>query len=265
LNFFTESLPFFYSIFILIFYSAVMCFSEPARSEDIVPGSLLEKELEEKEMKDRRRFLKTALGIFAGAGIWLSPFFSLFRSPQAGERSIILPKGTKRESLAQRNPRNLDTRNLEITPLKDFQTMGSTEYPVDLEKWRLTVTGRVQNPLSLTYAQVQALPSMEKKALLICPGFFANHGIWRGIRMEELLRRAEAEKGATHVTFLSPEGNSEREEDFPMEEIEAGRVFLCHGVNGETLPEKNGFPLRVVAEGHYGSKWIKYVSKVKVG
>ena len=82
--------------------------------------------------------------------------------------------------------------------------------------------------------------------------------------MEELLRRAEAEKGATRVTFLSPEGSSEREEDFPMEEIEAGKVFLCHGVNGEALPGKNGFPLRVVAEGHYGSKWIKYVSRVKV-
>jgi DMSO/TMAO reductase YedYZ molybdopterin-dependent catalytic subunit len=216
-------------------------------------------------MRDRRRFLKTAIAMFAGTGIWLSPFFSFFRSLGAEERKIILPKGTRRESLAHRNPRNIDSRNLEITPLKDFQTMGRTEYPVDLEKWRLTVTGRVRNPLSLTYAQVQALPSMEKRALLICPGFFANHGIWRGIRMEELLRRAEAEKGVTHVTFLSPEGSREREEDFPMKEIEAGRVFLSHGVNGQALPEKNGFPLRVVAEGHYGSQWIKYVSKVKVG
>jgi len=106
---------------------------------------------------------------------------------------------------------------------------------------------------------------MEKRALLICPGFFANYGIWRGIRMEELLRRAGVEKGSTQVTFLSPEGNGEREEQFPMEDIGAGRVFLCHGVNGEALPEKNGFPLRVVAEGYYGSKWIKYVSRVKVG
>jgi DMSO/TMAO reductase YedYZ molybdopterin-dependent catalytic subunit len=50
-----------------------------------------------------------------------------------------------------------------------------------------------------------------------------------------------------------------------MEEILAGKVFLSYGVNGESLPQKHGFPLRVVAEGHYGSSWIKYVSEVKFG
>ena len=81
--------------------------------------------------------------------------------------------------------------------------------------------------------------------------------------MEELFRKAERRWGEP-VTFISSEGGYERTEKFSMEEILSGKVFLAYGVNGEALPEKHGFPLRVVAEGHYGSRWTKYVGKVKV-
>ena len=216
-------------------------------------------------MKGRRQFLKTGLAIFAGIGALLHPLFSSFRSPRADEGRTILPKGTKRESLAHRNPASLDTRNLDITPLKDFQTMGTTDTKVDVEKWRLVVSGRVKKSIVLTYSQVQALPVMEKRVLLICPGFFANHGLWRGFQVEELLEMSEAEKNLTSVTFISQEGTYERTQEFSMKEVLGGKVFLAYGVNGESLPQRHGFPLRVVAEGHYGSDWIKYVSRVKVG
>jgi DMSO/TMAO reductase YedYZ molybdopterin-dependent catalytic subunit len=215
-------------------------------------------------MRERRQFLKTALGVLAGVGVFFTSFHSFLRPLGGEERKIILPKGTKRKILAQRNPGNLDTGNLDITPLKDFQTMGMTEYKVDLEKWRLEVTGRVKRPLVLTYSQVLALPSSEKRVVLNCPGFFSNHGLWKGILMEGLLRNAEAENGASYITFTSPEGGNERTEKFSMEEILSGKVFLAWGVNGEALPEKHGFPLRVVAEGHDGSRWTKYVGKVRV-
>ena len=215
-------------------------------------------------MKERRQFLKTALGGLAGVGVLFTSFPPFFRSLWGEEPKTILPKGTKRESLIERNPASLDTRNLDITPLKDFQTMGTTEYKVDLDNWRLEVTGRVKRSLVLTYSQVLALPSTERRILLICPGFFSNHGLWKGILMEELLRKAERENGATDVTFTTSEGGYERMEKFSMEEVLSGKVFLAYAVNGQALPEKHGFPLRVVAEGHYGSQWTKYVGKVKV-
>ena len=215
-------------------------------------------------MKERRQFLKTALGLLAGVGVFFTSWHSFLRPLWGAESKTILPKGTKLESLIERNPGDLDTRNLDITPLKDFQTMGTTEYKVDLDNWRLEVTGRVKRSLVLTYSQVLALPSTERRILLICPGFFSNHGLWKGILMEELLRKAERENGATDVTFTTSEGGYERMEKFSMEEVLSGKVFLAYGVNGEALPEKHGFPLRVVAEGHYGSQWTKYVGKVKV-
>lgn len=151
-----------------------------------------------------------------------------------------------------------------MTPLKDFETMGITDYEVDLTKWRLIVKGAVREPLKLTYEEVTALPSTQKEILLICPGFFAIHGRWKGVDMERLLHRAKIAKGATHVVFSGPEGNYEKVDSFPIDEIQTGKVFLAYEVNGKPLPRKHGFPLRIVAQDHYGSEWVKYVCKVTV-
>ena len=62
--------------------------------------------------------------------------------------------------------------------------------------------------------------------------------------------------------FRGPEGTYEKVEGFPLEEVASDNVFLAYEVNGKPLPEKHGFPLRVVAEGHYGFEWVKYVHKM---
>jgi DMSO/TMAO reductase YedYZ molybdopterin-dependent catalytic subunit len=174
-------------------------------------------------MENRRQFLKKSLGFMGGAGIFFLPLGAFVQRVYGKAKRIILPKGTKRNSLIQKNPGSLDTRNLEITPIEDFETMGITDYKVDLAKWRLMVEGAVGEPLNLTYEEIKKLPSMEKEVLLICPGFFAIHGRWKGIAMEQLLRKAKMEEGATHVTFYGPEGSYEKVERFPIPDILKGK------------------------------------------
>ena len=215
-------------------------------------------------MEDRREFFKKSLGFVAGAAILFSPLAAFVKTVYGKTKKIILPKGTKRQSLIQKNPRSIDARNLEVTPLNDFETMGITDYKADLDEWRLMVQGAVNVPLNLTYGEVKDLPATEKEVLLICPGFFAIYGRWKGIAMEHLLRTAGMDNEATHVTFHGPEGNYEKTESFSIEEIKTGKVFLAYQVNGKPLPRKHGFPLRIVAEDHYGYEWVKYVHKVTV-
>ena len=140
--------------------------------------------------------------------------------------------------------------------------MGLTDHGVNLDTWRLEVTGHVKKPLSLNYSQLIDLPSIERKVLLICPGFFANHGTWKGISIKELLRRAEVKGGVTHVTIRGPNGPHEKVVRYPIEDVLIDKVFLTYGINGEGLPRKHGFPLRVVAEDYYGYDWVKYIYKV---
>jgi len=177
---------------------------------------------------------------------------------------IILPKGTARESLIDKNPADLDARNLEVTPIENFGTMGLTDHAVSIEKWVLEVDGHVKKPLRLTYEEIKRLPSVERNVLMICPGFFANHGNWKGFSLGALLKRTQAEDGITHVTVRGPDGKYANSQRYPLEDVLSNKVFLAYAVNGKPIPQRHGFPLRAVAEGYYGYDWVKYVYKVTV-
>ncbi len=215
-------------------------------------------------MVKRREFLKKASVFFAGVLIWLSPVFPFLHKAFGQAKKIILPKGTPRESLIDKNPATLDARNLEITPLDHFGTMGLSEHREDLEKWRLEIRGEVQNPLNLTYEEIKALKAVERSVLLICPGVFANYGTWKGVSLADLLKMAKVKEGVTQVTVRGPEGKYGTVKDFKIADVLSDKVFLAYEVNGKPLPEKHGYPLRVVAEGYYGFDWVKFVYNVSV-
>ncbi len=214
-------------------------------------------------LQARRRFIKKLIGLISAAGLGLSSIAALLRTAYAKTRRLILPKGTKMSSLVNKNPADLDARNLDTIPLKDFGTMGLADYEADMKTWRLTVSGQVKNPLELTYDQLRGLPAIERKVLLICPGFFSNYGLWKGVSVMQLLKLAAAEPGITHVSFRGPAGRYEKVEQFPLSLAAAERVFLAYQVNGRALPRKHGFPLRVVAEDRYGFQWVKFVHAVE--
>ena len=219
---------------------------------------------QEVNMKGRRDFLKTGIAFLAGVGMLFDPLFSAARWAYAKARKIILPKGTKIETLISKNPKTLDARNLDVTDLKDFETMGLSDHVVTVADWRLEVTGRVKNVLSLSYSDLLALPSRERKVLLICPGFFAIHGRWKGLSMKVLLDKAGVDGGTGRVIFSGPKGSNRKVESFPVQDVTSEKVFLAYEVNGQPLPRKHGFPLRVVAEDYYGSNWVKYVDRLTV-
>ena len=213
-------------------------------------------------MEKRRQFIKLTLGIFTALGFLFSPLGAAMRLLWARAKKIILPKGTRMNSLVGKNPATLDTRNLDLTPVQAFGTMGLSNYDVDLKKWQLEIVGQVQRSLKLTYDQILAMPSIEKNVLLICPGVFAYHARWKGISVARLLEKAGVDSGVTDVRFSGPNRGYEKTARFPIADIFADRVFLAYGVNGSVLPKKHGFPLRVVAEDYYGGDWVKYVYKI---
>jgi sulfoxide reductase catalytic subunit YedY len=215
-------------------------------------------------MHNRRQFLKMITGFVSGMGLLFSPLANGARDVLAKAKKIILPKGTRLDSLIGKHPANLDTRYLELTPLEELATMGLSDHHVALDKWRLEIGGHVQRPRTLTYNQIVQMPPIEKNVLLICPGVFAYHARWKGISVAKLLETAGVDSGATQVIFSGPAGRYKKTEQFPLKDILADKVFLAYSVNDNLLPKKHGFPLRVVAEAYYGGVWVKYVSRVTV-
>jgi sulfoxide reductase catalytic subunit YedY len=69
----------------------------------------------------------------------------------AKAKKVVLPKGTRMRNLIGRNPADLDTKNLDLTPLEEFETMGLDDHPINLSEWQLEIIGLVQRPVRLTY------------------------------------------------------------------------------------------------------------------
>jgi len=204
-------------------------------------------------MWTRRIFLKIGIGTFLLG-------WNLVSSAWAKTKKI-LPKGFSREEIKNMNPEEIDNRNLEIDPIKQFGTMGPTDIAIDLNTYRLKVTGKVGHPLSLSYDEILKFPSITETVLLICPGFFSNNGRWAGVNLKSLLQEARINKGTQYIDI---HGANRKVVRISLKTIDQKRTFLAYRVNGEPLPQKHGFPLRLVYEDAYGYDWVKYVKEIVV-
>jgi DMSO/TMAO reductase YedYZ molybdopterin-dependent catalytic subunit len=173
----------------------------------------------------------------------------------------LLPKGFPKEKIIDMNPAEIDSRNLDIDALGQFGTMGTTDLVIDLATYRLKISGEVKRPLLLSCDEILKLPPVTEDVLLICPGFFSNHGRWTGVPLETLLDEAEIKKEAQFVDVKSRDGKVLR---ISIENIRRKKIFLAYQVNGQRLPQKHGFPLRLVYEGVYGADWVKFVDEIGV-
>jgi DMSO/TMAO reductase YedYZ molybdopterin-dependent catalytic subunit len=159
------------------------------------------------------------------------------------------------------NPAEVDSRNLEIDPLERFGIMGPTDVEVDLKTYRLKISGKVKKSLSLTYDEILKYPSLTEIVLLICPGFFTNHGRWMGIDMKALFQEAQIKKEGKYVDI---KGVDDKVVRISLKEFSTRKILLAYRVNGEPLPRKHGFPLRLVYEDAYGYDWVKYVNEIVI-
>ena len=173
----------------------------------------------------------------------------------------ILPKGFSKSKLKDMNPAHVDPRNLDLDPTDKFGTMGPTDIAIDLATYRLKIGGEVNRPLSLTYEEILMLPSITADVLLVCPGYFANYGRWTGVHLKTLLQETQPKGNALLADI---KGGRDKVIRIRLDSIERKKVLLAYRVNGETLPQKHGFPLRLVYEDVYGDEWVKYVEEIVV-
>ncbi len=208
----------------------------------------------------RRNFLrKTFWASFAG--FFASSSLRDVVSNVWAKAKQILPKGFPKNQLLNMNPEEVDNRNLDVDPLGQFGTMGPTDIAVDLKTYRLKVTGKVERPLLLSYDEILKYPSLTETVLLICPGFFSNNGRWTGVNLKILVQEAQIKREAQYVDI---KGAQEKSVRIPLKALSQKKILLAYHINGETLPQKHGFPLRLVYEDAYGYDWVKYVEEVVV-
>jgi DMSO/TMAO reductase YedYZ molybdopterin-dependent catalytic subunit len=150
----------------------------------------------------------------------------------------------------------------EVTPLEKMRVRTAEPYEeLDLSSYRLTVTGLVRDPLSLTFEDIRALDTQEKLVDLPCVEGWTETALWKGPRLLDLLDKAGVLEEADNVIFSSPGGYTT---SLTLADIEETDPLLAYEVNGEQLPREQGFPLRLVVPNRLGYKWIKWVTAIEV-
>jgi DMSO/TMAO reductase YedYZ molybdopterin-dependent catalytic subunit len=130
---------------------------------------------------------------------------------------------------------------------------------IDLDAWRLRVTGRVERPLALDLASLAALPTDERSATLDCTSGWAMTTAWRGTSLSSVLDAADADGRAPRVIVRSVTGWNV---SLNRDEIDA--CLLATDVAGAALPAANGAPCRLVVPTRRGLDWIKWVDEIEV-
>jgi DMSO/TMAO reductase YedYZ molybdopterin-dependent catalytic subunit len=157
---------------------------------------------------------------------------------------------------------------------------------IDPDTFALEVKGKVDKPLKLSLAALKQMPSTEIVAVNQCSGnsrgFFEprvaggqlgngamGNARWKGVPLKAVLDRAGLQKGARQATFNGLDGPIvDKTPDFvkalDVEHARDGEVMLAYAMNGQDLPFLNGFPLRLVVPGYYGTYWVKHLNEITV-
>jgi len=156
-----------------------------------------------------------------------------------------------------------------LTPLyvpnEDFYRIDTALFApqVDPADWSLRITGRVDRPLRLSYADLLALPQIEADITLSCVsnevgGDLVGNARWQGVPLAALLQRVGVQEGADQLVGRSVDGFTA---GFPTTlALTSPGAMVAVGMNGEPLPALHGFPARLVIPGLYGyisaTKWL---------
>jgi DMSO/TMAO reductase YedYZ molybdopterin-dependent catalytic subunit len=132
---------------------------------------------------------------------------------------------------------------------------------LDLDTYRLRVSGLVDRPLALTYDEIRCLPRLQASPLLVCPDTFEDRATWAGASLREVLKLAGVQAGAQQVQFLAADGYKVT---LSLERALQPGNLLAYEWEGEPLPRLHGFPLRVVLPDEIGAFWVKWLVEIHV-
>jgi sulfite dehydrogenase (cytochrome) subunit A len=247
----------------------------------------------------RRRFLRTAAllgaGGLAGGKAFTAAAQETVTFPFAnGERKLVAYPQKRPLILLTARPPQLETpfsifNDGPITPNDAFFVRyhnANIPTAIDPDTYRLAVAGKVNTPLNLSLADLKKFEHVEVVAVNQCSGNSRGfsqprvgggqlgHGAmgnakWRGVRLKDVLEKAGLAAGAKQIVCdgldtatvpQTPDFVKAMDVDHALD----GESIIAFEMNGEEMPMLNGYPIRLVVPGHFGTYWVKHLHQITV-
>jgi DMSO/TMAO reductase YedYZ molybdopterin-dependent catalytic subunit len=225
----------------------------------------------EPEMPDwsRRRFLGTSLAV-AGVAVSAGVVGRLLGEGTRVAGPVDVPPipepVTQLPELPPAAELGLDGLSPIVTPNAEFYRIDTALITprLDAATWELRVTGMVDRPLTLSYADLLERPMVEQYVTIACVsnevgGHLVGNALWRGPLVRALLDEAGIQAGASQVVGRSYDGWTC---GFPTEWVMTNErdAMVVVAMNDEPLPAEHGFPARLIVPGLFGyvsaTKWL---------
>ena len=133
---------------------------------------------------------------------------------------------------------------------------------VDLATWMLTVSGEVERPLALTWAEFRELPSREITVDIHCVTRWSRFDtIFKGVHWSELANLAGAKPSGRYVVAHAEQGFTS---NMPLAAIEDENALIAYEADGEPLTADHGWPVRLVVPSRYFWKSAKWLTGIEL-
>jgi DMSO/TMAO reductase YedYZ molybdopterin-dependent catalytic subunit len=155
-----------------------------------------------------------------------------------------------------------------ITPNNLFYcvTKNVVDPKVNIDLWHLEIGGLVQNPATWRFEDLVGFQPTTQETTLMCisngldAGLISN-AVWKGLPLHDLLDQAGILSGAARVRL---HGGDNYTDTIPLEKAMEPTTLLAYEMNGAPLPDRHGYPLRVIVPGYFGEKHVKWLTRIEV-
>jgi DMSO/TMAO reductase YedYZ molybdopterin-dependent catalytic subunit len=221
----------------------------------------------ENEVHGRREVLGAAAGVVGFSAVSYFLGSGTEETKTLGEIGLSPSEAEEAERLmSAAQQRSLGVDGLEPLVSEDFYgvDINSVDPDVDESEWTLTVTGEVEEEVTLTYDELISMEADHRFNTLRCVGEGLNgqkmdNALWTGVPIWDLVERAGPQSGCECVMLRAEDGYYE---EFPLDAMRDG--FLAYGMNGDALPRKHGYPARALIPGHWGEINVKWITEIEV-